>query len=106
MSQRDTTVRGGRKILRYNDSIYVADDVVEIGKRSKISKIAINELALDAATLTPGSCQEVKEVIYIKRGNSFVLLLGKEVVDDFMLKGNPVVPGRLISAFALKQAKV
>lgn len=98
---------GPREIIRFNDQYYILESVVAISKQSKVFRSPLSDLKLGQASIlspnpnTPAS----KEVLCVKRGNELVVLFGKELIAAAQQAGTPEVPVRLISSFALKQAK-
>jgi hypothetical protein len=98
---------GPREVIRFNDQYYVLESVVAISKQSKVFRASLADLKLGQATIlspnpnTPPS----KEVLCVMRGKELVVLFGKELIAAAEQAGSPDVPVRLISSFALKQAK-
>lgn len=99
----------GRQVLRWNDALYELEAVVAIAKQARIEKVKVAELILgdDAGELAPPHPRpDMEEVVYTKRGGALVVLLGSHKVHQANTLERTEVPGRFISPFALKKAKI
>lgn len=99
----------GRQVLRWNDALYDLESVVALAKQVRIAKVKVAELTVgDEAgeLIPPHPSTGLDEVVYTKRGGTLVVLLGSIKVHQAETLERTEVPGRFISTFALKKAKI
>lgn len=99
----------GRQVLRWNGALYDLEDVTAIAKRQKIQKVGVTELNLsgDHAELSPPyPSPALDEVVYTKHKEGLVILMGHTKVAQAESLDRTELPGRFISPFALKAAKI
>lgn len=95
-----------RTVVSVGDSFYLLTEVLDLSKRVRIEHVEAKLLDLESSRAVPSMpAQELDAVVYTKFGGSLVVLAGKELVRGASDKGIPKVPGRFVSAYALKQAK-
>jgi hypothetical protein len=99
----------GRQVLRWNDALYDLEVVVALAKQARIEKVKVAELTIGdlAGELSPPHPNPtVEEVVYTKRGGALIVLLGNHKIHQAHTLERTEVPGRFISPFALKKAKI
>lgn len=95
-----------RTVVSLGDSFYLLTEVIDLSKRIRIDYVETALLDVESSRAVPSMPkQELDAVVYTKHGGNLVVLAGKELIQAAMDNGRPKVPGRFVSAYALKQAK-
>lgn len=99
----------GRQVLRWNGALYDLEDVTAIAKRQRIQKVAVTDLNKhdSHAELSPPFPNPVlDEVVYTEHKEGLVILMGRHKVAQAESLERTELPGRFISPYALKAAKI